>query len=152
MICRQIFQIVSRKHLMMIQELLRLSAQFHLMITLQITRRSTRCVFCSTSEMCWANMLAIMFCCVHVSSCGVIRPLVAGLCVHWIFYPLYASDERRWKMIRRSKEKANFSTQCLQKVVSRAKDTYGRWTTCRASLLSIMNWLKRGSLTGMTLP
>ena len=43
MICRQIFQIVSTKHLTVIQELFWFSAQFHLMIALQITRRSTHC-------------------------------------------------------------------------------------------------------------
>ena len=69
MLHRQIFQIVPRKHLIMIEALFWFSTQFHLMIILQITRRSTRCVFCSTSETCWVKKLAIMFCWVYVSSC-----------------------------------------------------------------------------------
>ena len=44
MLCKQIFQITLRKHLMMIEELFWFSVQFHLMITLEITRQSTLCI------------------------------------------------------------------------------------------------------------
>ena len=79
MLCRHTFQIVPRKHLMMIEELFWFSTQFHLMIILQTTRRSTRCVFCSTSETCWVNKLAIMFCWPYVSPCDA--PFSQNSCI-----------------------------------------------------------------------
>ena len=60
------------KHLMMIEELFWFNTQFHWMMTLQITRQSTCCVFCSTSETCWVNKLTIMFCWAYVSPCDTL--------------------------------------------------------------------------------